>query len=768
MKTTLFLLLLSIGAYSYAGCDGGSTTITEGNIGSIDVKGICSGMLESNCSMNWDDDLDGVYSFLYIGQMTIPHTVIQTYFGAGMETFSKDALVNWIYSNNNSAQYYGGPSGVSIAEYAGGVETWHLRITVTLQNFWNSFGEDYIQNHYIKNPYDISYEEVYCSGVEYSFGDIVWNIPSDHTNENISFSNGDAWAGSYVTLTQTANSQYSMEYTALIEGYSSRRPLSVMVEELKEAYFTSTVESGGPVTTQSPSTLMTDYHFINGGVAEYMGAGLIQNGLDWYFDPSVSGSGSHAMFVRTNNNGCMSEWRDTVFYVTPIVTSFNAPIWNVSSTFAGENGLLAGKNVSGNPSFAGWFHMGCSDNTYTFATSNIQAGLTLEYQVIFHNSIIETGSTTGSFTVDMPTRNEIYLNQDQSIFGIDSIEANNNLPYNLAAAYAAGDITGDGNVTADDGLYTDYMGDPIQISGRFVNTFGDASDYQSFYIGLVPTPYVDKTQPLCYSGDPIMSPVTDVPVYMDTMDYNAYRSVLWDVDMDFMIELDGTIDDYQLIMPTIDKSNMMRQVIVDSTLIRGYSPYHDQYFDLWVEGTSARCVSNYDTTFVVRYPEFTTNFSDVDTISIGTPVQGVVTGVWFDAQNDTIEWNWNDNSPTYYGDSVWHYYNDLGFYTLNIAVRDSFGCQSDTTYTDHWFVPGVLDLDEEVEVELTLYPVPVRHKLTIETSAKVEEVTIYNILGELVERTNESVILTDRLPNGTYIVRIQTNKGMIERKIIKL
>lgn len=772
MKTKLFGLMLFLGVNSYAGCNGATGTFIQGNIGSVDVKGVCDGMVESSCSMNWDDDFYTLNASLKIGNMTMPLVTIQSFFGSGYTTFSKDAMVNWIYSNNSPASYYGGPSNYLIKDYAGTQENWTLTITVTLQNFWNQFGEQYVQTHIIKNPYGISYNNAYCSGTDLTFNDLVWNIPSNHTGQYVTFGNGDSWNGNVVQLTQSVNGLYSFTYYANVAGYLSRRPISTTVAELKEAYFVDVPQSSGTVTQQSPSSPMANYVFSNGGTLEYLGNGLIQNGNNWWFDPSTACTCSNYMQVRTNNNGCYSQWDDTVFIVTPIVQSFNAPMWKVESTFPGEYGSWAfTNNAGGSPLYVGKFHWGCSDKTYNFTASNFQPGLTLEYKVIWHNSIVQSGTTTNYFSYTTDLSENILINQETSVYPIDSIAINNNTPFNLLTfPFGTGyDITGDGNYNSDDYIWSKWLGDVIEIKGRFVNAVNDVSDWTSFYVGIAPSPVVDKSNALCFSGDPVMSPVTETPLYVDGMDYDAYRSVLWDVDMDWIFELDGSVDNYLLPLATQQKAVTMRQAIVDSVLMYGYNVATDSFFNVWLDGTSTVCYSNIDTTYVVRLPEFTTNFSVVDTISIGTPIQHSVSGQWFNVNTDTIRWNWSDGSPEYYGNNVWHYYNDLGWYTLNLEIEDSYGCVSDSIFYDYWFVPGVLNLDEVFEeIELTLYPVPVVNKLTIETELGVESVEVFNMMGELVAETNEKVLLMDGLPDGTYVVKVITDKGVIDRKIVKL
>ncbi|WNM17754.1 pectate lyase family protein [Flavobacterium capsici] len=73
--------------------------------------------------------------------------------------------------------------------------------------------------------------------------------------------------------------------------------------------------------------------------------------------------------------------------------------------------------------------------------------------------------------------------------------------------------------------------------------------------------------------------------------------------------------------------------------------------------------------------------------------------------------------------------------------------------------------------KLTLYPNPVTNELNITTSnsSSIEKVAVYNLLGQLVKNANGDIRTIDMsdLNTGTYFVKVYTNQGIIDRKIIK-
>jgi len=83
-----------------------------------------------------------------------------------------------------------------------------------------------------------------------------------------------------------------------------------------------------------------------------------------------------------------------------------------------------------------------------------------------------------------------------------------------------------------------------------------------------------------------------------------------------------------------------------------------------------------------------------------------------------------------------------------------------------------LSVDDEVlDNSLKLYPNPVTNILTIESkNVAISKVEIYSILGEKIKEINSNFgsITTDNLPNGIYIIRIYSEKGMVMKKTIKM
>ena len=82
---------------------------------------------------------------------------------------------------------------------------------------------------------------------------------------------------------------------------------------------------------------------------------------------------------------------------------------------------------------------------------------------------------------------------------------------------------------------------------------------------------------------------------------------------------------------------------------------------------------------------------------------------------------------------------------------------------------NVLSVDNVLLKSLKIYPNPVRNILTIKLSNQVEykKATITNLTGKVVLKSNEKSINVHQLSKGMYLLKIDTNKGTIIKKIVK-
>lgn len=123
-----------------------------------------------------------------------------------------------------------------------------------------------------------------------------------------------------------------------------------------------------------------------------------------------------------------------------------------------------------------------------------------------------------------------------------------------------------------------------------------------------------------------------------------------------------------------------------------------------------------------------------------------------------------------------------GEYMLNINIfEDSEGCYINVL--DSASMPLILPLDEEVTLanptfnlknNINIYPNPVKNTLQINTQSQgfgsvvIRSIYVYDALGKkLLETNNVTQLDISNLTSGLLFIKIETNKGIITKKVIK-
>ncbi|MEH6536846.1 MAG: T9SS type A sorting domain-containing protein [Psychroserpens sp.] len=81
---------------------------------------------------------------------------------------------------------------------------------------------------------------------------------------------------------------------------------------------------------------------------------------------------------------------------------------------------------------------------------------------------------------------------------------------------------------------------------------------------------------------------------------------------------------------------------------------------------------------------------------------------------------------------------------------------------------ALLSSNEFVVSQFKLYPNPTKNQFTIQldSSVELEEISIHNLLGQVVLTSKEHIVNTSKLASGSYIVEVITNQGKATKKLI--
>lgn len=94
---------------------------------------------------------------------------------------------------------------------------------------------------------------------------------------------------------------------------------------------------------------------------------------------------------------------------------------------------------------------------------------------------------------------------------------------------------------------------------------------------------------------------------------------------------------------------------------------------------------------------------------------------------------------------------------------------SERSTGDNFIVSPISSIDDEAVKDILLTPNPVKDRLYIETTAAIQRVQIIDISGVMLMEKNGDVAYLDMaaLPQGIYIVIIQTGKGRYPKRFVK-
>ena len=96
-----------------------------------------------------------------------------------------------------------------------------------------------------------------------------------------------------------------------------------------------------------------------------------------------------------------------------------------------------------------------------------------------------------------------------------------------------------------------------------------------------------------------------------------------------------------------------------------------------------------------------------------------------------------------------------GNYVFDAGANFSLDCTSSAS------------MNETTSIELTVFPNPASDVITVTSDAKLEEVSVFDTYGNLVNTFNSSTFSVSHLIAGVYFLTISTDQGTVQRKFIK-
>jgi PKD repeat protein len=139
------------------------------------------------------------------------------------------------------------------------------------------------------------------------------------------------------------------------------------------------------------------------------------------------------------------------------------------------------------------------------------------------------------------------------------------------------------------------------------------------------------------------------------------------------------------------------------------------------------------------------------------------------AGRNIVSWNWDfgdGGSSTEQHPS--HTYTANGTFYVSLIISDGLNNELETKYP--YITVGPVDVDEATwEKDISIYPNPVKDHLQINSAIRIESVVLFDITGQLKMSKDDCgyncSLNLNGFPDGTYILRIMTEKGNLQRKV---
>jgi hypothetical protein len=118
---------------------------------------------------------------------------------------------------------------------------------------------------------------------------------------------------------------------------------------------------------------------------------------------------------------------------------------------------------------------------------------------------------------------------------------------------------------------------------------------------------------------------------------------------------------------------------------------------------------------------------------------------------------------------------DIATYCYKVTAvyqSETDECESDFALTPEedadYVCVYVTGIDNPLAAETVVYPNPARDQVTISSSEEMTRITIVNYVGQLIDNRelnqNKVVLNTTNYESGIYIVRIETESGIVTKR----
>lgn len=139
-----------------------------------------------------------------------------------------------------------------------------------------------------------------------------------------------------------------------------------------------------------------------------------------------------------------------------------------------------------------------------------------------------------------------------------------------------------------------------------------------------------------------------------------------------------------------------------------------------------------------------------------------------DASTNAVAWSWSfGDGAVSSSQNPSNTFGANGTYNVELIVTASNGCK-DTTDNDVAIgVPS--NIRENLNETITIYPNPSNGGvINLNSNLEINSVNIYNVIGQTIfsSKSNIKTIDVSKFNKGTYLIQIETDKGVVVKKVV--
>lgn len=188
--------------------------------------------------------------------------------------------------------------------------------------------------------------------------------------------------------------------------------------------------------------------------------------------------------------------------------------------------------------------------------------------------------------------------------------------------------------------------------------------------------------------------------------------------------------------------------------------------DLWqgVSGVNNPCPTGYRIPTTVEFQEEIATWSSLDDIGafnsvLKLPIPGVRNG-----NNGNLE---VVGQVAYYYSSYLPSSTQTSYLAFTSSVAGIYNAIRANGMSCRCIKDASAGIKDKSNSSFSIYPNPAKSIVTIQTDEVIEQIQIFNSLGELVQTEKQTSFSIEQLPSGVYIIQLQTVQGSFNSRFIK-